>query len=60
MGYLKGNYKIKKESGKAAKQRPKDSKQSLTKKFEEFARARLGGSIAFVMKKDTFLWAGDK
>lgn len=59
MGYLKGNYKIKKGAS-AGKDVSKKSAKSSTVKFEEFARARLGGSIAFVMKKDTFLWTGDK
>ena len=59
MGYLKGNYKIKKGAS-AGKDVSRKSTRSSTDKFEEFAKAKLGGSIAFIMKKNTFLWAGDK
>ena len=53
MAYLKGNYGLKK--------RIEDDAlvgDEAVKTFEQFARQRLGGSIAFVMKEKTFLWAG--
>lgn len=57
--YLKGNYKLNKEvpapAQPAEEARPK---QCSTEAFETFARERLGGSIAFVMKQDTFVWKG--
>lgn len=57
MSYLKGNYKLK----KAVKEPKADKKEkeTSTQAFENFARERLGGSIAFVMKKNTFVWSGD-
>ena len=56
MSYLKGNYELtRKVDGVGANQ--EDPEQ--TKAFERFARQRLGGSIAFVMKEKTFVWNGD-
>jgi len=57
MSYLKGNYEVDNlcgsaEIGSAVKD------ESLSTKFEDFARAKLGGSIAFVMKNNTFVWDG--
>lgn len=52
MEYLKGNYDLKKKL--TVKERPKDSSAA----FERFAREKLGGSIAFVMKAKTFVWNG--
>lgn len=34
--------------------------KGLTAKFEESALAKLGGSLCFVMKGDTFVWKGDE
>ena len=53
---LKGNYKIKatrQKSGKA-------SKSCVTELFERKALEKLGGSIAFVMKSDKFVWGADE
>ncbi len=57
MGRLKGNYKIK---GSPEESSPKPEKQSSTEEFEKRALGKLAGSIAFVQKKDTFVWNGDK
>ena len=57
--YLKGNYKLDKDV--PAPVQPEEEarpKQCSTEAFETFARERLGGSIAFVMKQDTFVWKG--
>jgi hypothetical protein len=51
--FLKGNYPIKNSEA----DEPDASKtRNITKKFEEKALEKLGGSIAFVMKSNTFLW----
>ena len=53
---LKGNYQLSiRHQGVATRKR----KNSLTDKLEESALAKLGGSICFVMKKNTFIWNGD-
>ena len=56
--FLKGNYQIPKGGGKS----PTKSKspKSLTEKFEEETLAKLGGSLCFVIKGKTFVWAGDE
>jgi hypothetical protein len=53
--YLKGNYKLAAEI-KAAEETPeqKDAEQE----FYRRALERLGGSIAFVLKKKSLLWTG--
>lgn len=56
--FLKGNYELP-ASSKIKNQRTK-SRKSLTDTMEERALAKLGGSICFVMKGKTFLWAGDQ
>ena len=56
MSYLKGNYNVKKPVEGPADEKKVD--ESSTTAFEKFARERLGGSIAFVMKKNTFVWQG--
>ncbi len=53
-GYLKGNYKVTSKPGRKAV-----SKKSTTQEFERRALEKLGGSIAFVLKKDTFVWQGE-
>lgn len=55
--YLKGNYSIPQEEaeGKPAG----EPSQKVTQEFERKALERLGGSIAFVLKKNTFVWKGD-
>jgi len=54
--YLKGNYRLPKK----AKPRVNKSHQTVEQKFEQESLARLGGSIAFVMKSKTFVWEGDE
>ena len=55
--FLKGNYKLaKKKSVSVAK---KNGQKDLTQQFEESALAKLGGSLCFVMKKNTFVWKGE-
>jgi len=50
--FLKGNYKTKADKIKKDKKRPENIKNI----FESKATERLGGSIAFVMKSDKFVW----
>jgi hypothetical protein len=57
MARLKGNYKLPKNSSEKEK---KDETESSTQEFERRALEKLGGSIAFVQKKDVFVWNGDK
>jgi len=51
---LKGNYNLKDETDINASL-PHDDKQG----FEDKAMERLGGSIAFVMKGNKFIWDED-
>lgn len=53
---LKGNYKMR-PAGRKKSRRGK--RANITKLFEEKAVERLGGSIAFVMKKDKFVWGAE-
>ncbi len=54
--FLKGNYIV----GGAAEESDNVSQDSdFTRVFESKALERLGGSIAFVVKKDQFVWEGD-
>lgn len=54
---LKGNYEVgkKKKTGKVKK-----VKKEYDKMFERKALEKLGGSIAFVMKSDKFVWGDDE
>lgn len=54
---LKGNYKV---SSPAAKGGRKKRQKKAANLFEEKAFQKLGGSIAFVMKSDKFIWDGDE
>lgn len=55
--FLKGNYRLPKgKSTHVAKKKRKD----LTTTFEESALAKLGGSLCFVMKGNSFVWEGDE
>lgn len=54
--YLKGNYQLMKEKPEPAAK----PEETVTEEFERRALERLGGSIAFVMKRNTFVWRGDK
>jgi hypothetical protein len=51
--FLKGNYPVK--NPKAGEPDAPESK-NITKMFEEKALEKLGGSIAYVMKSNSFLW----
>lgn len=54
---LKGNYPLKEtEASKPDTPNPRD----ICNEFEEKALERLGGSIAYVMKSDTFFWDGEE
>ena len=53
---LRGNYKVSKPIKSARAPKPK---KELTEEFEQEALAKLGGSITFVMKGDTFMWDGE-
>ncbi len=52
--FLNGNYEINKIRTEENKSQVKD----FTKLFESKALEKLGGSIAFVMKSNKFLWDG--
>ena len=52
--FLKGNYSVEKSSNEAQPTQDND----FTKVFESKALEKLGGSIAFVVKKDQFIWEG--
>jgi len=55
--FLKGNYELSNESEDAPDE--PETVKTLTERFEESALAKLGGSICFVRKEKTLLWAGD-
>lgn len=52
--FLKGNYAVAKSEGENQTKEDND----FTKVFESKALEKLGGSIAFVVKKDQFVWDG--
>lgn len=54
--YLKGNYPLPEKDASQETQRQKDP--TASEQFERRALERLGGSIAFVLKKKTFVWKG--
>jgi hypothetical protein len=54
---LKGNYQL---SGGPGKSEPVGNEPTASEEFERRALERLGGSIAFVMKRNTFVWSGEK
>lgn len=53
---LRGNYKVSKPIKSAGARK---AKKGLTEEMEQEALAKLGGSITFVMKGDTFMWNGE-
>jgi len=53
--FLKGNYDVA-EAG-SGEQAIQDN--DFTKVFESKALEKLGGSIAFVVRKDQFVWEGE-
>lgn len=57
--FIKGNYDLPHEKGNSKKKKSKtDSKPHAVAEFERQALARLGGSIAFVVKK-SLVWNGE-
>jgi hypothetical protein len=56
--FLKGNYSLGKDEGEPPLEDQKG--QDAVDQFERRALERLGGSIAFVMKRNTFVWNGDQ
>jgi len=63
--YLKGNYQLPKEKNQkeASSPAPTESTaqpESSTEQFERRALERLGGSIAFVIKRNEFVWKGQQ
>jgi hypothetical protein len=54
---LKGNYDL---EGTAGEKEKKSDEQALSELFESKALEKLGGSIAFVMKSNKFVWDEDK
>jgi len=57
--FLKGNYRLNKK-GRRSSLVVKRPKENLTDKFEKSALAKLGGSLCFVTKKESFIWTGDE
>lgn len=58
--FLKGNYQIPNQNGQQGLETSAEEPQEedLTAKLEEEALSILGGSMAFVMKGNTFIWNG--
>ncbi len=56
--YLKGNYPLPKSRATPEGPDPKQEAATSTEQFERRALERLGGSIAFVVKNNTFVWKG--
>lgn len=54
--FLKGNYEVTKDAAAENAEKSED----LSKLFESRAFEKLGGSIAFVMKSDSFVWDEDE
>jgi len=52
---LKGNYKVKSKKIKNTR-----NNKSYSRIFESKALEKLGGSIAFVMKSNKFIWTGNE
>ena len=55
--FLKGNYGLRRGKNRSITRK---KRKDLTARFEETALAKLGGSLCFVMKGDTFVWKGDE
>ena len=53
--FLKGNYTVTENGNEGQALQDND----FTKVFESKALEKLGGSIAFVVKKDQFVWEGE-
>jgi len=57
MSLLKGNYNTEEEILPSEEKGSSD--ELLEQEYYKAALAKLGGSIAFIMKDKNFLWAGD-
>jgi hypothetical protein len=57
---LKGNYELPKGSTKDGLNKSQPTSETADQEFERRALEKLGGSIAFVLKKNTFVWDGDE
>jgi len=61
---LRGNYGLDREEGIQAPEKDSPKNNDLTETFEQRARDRIGGSIAFVTKTrkdaDTLFWDGEE
>ena len=57
MSLLKGNYEL--EDDVPVAKEAIDDGELLEQEYYQAALQKLGGSIAFVMKDNTFLWTGD-
>ena len=58
MAKLIGNYKMAGQSDTVPAPSAPEKKEETVAEFERRAMARLGGSIAFVMKGKNVLWSG--
>ena len=58
--FLKGNYKLENTPESAGADAAEEKPVDVVDQFERRALERLGGSIAFVMKRNTFVWNGGK
>ena len=56
--FLKGNYDLPKKPQEESE--VENEPKNLTERFEDSVLAKLGGSICFVTKDNTLLWAGDE
>ena len=57
---LKGNYKINAKKSTIVQNDDSLNDIETVKKFEKSAREKLGGSIAFIMKNNQFVWDVEK
>ena len=60
MARLIGNYSMSNQPDNKAEDAEPQKDEKTVSEFEKRAFARLGGSIAFVMKGKSVLWTGDK
>jgi len=58
--FLKGNYKLENTPESAGADAAEEKPVDVVDQFERRALERLGGSIAFVMKRNTFVWNGGR
>ena len=58
--FLKGNYEVKGGKPEDGKEKSKEQDKDFSTIFENSAMEKLGGSIAFVMKSNKFVWDEDE